>query len=60
MAPRSGLVTDVVATLAAAGISVDDLALRQPSLDDVFHALTRPPATRPVGGPAVPGGERAA
>jgi daunorubicin resistance ABC transporter ATP-binding subunit len=60
VAPRSGLVTDVVATLAAAGISVDDLALRQPSLDDVFHALTRPPATLPAAGPAVPGGERAA
>ncbi|HUZ25414.1 MAG TPA: ATP-binding cassette domain-containing protein [Streptosporangiaceae bacterium] len=39
--PRTGLVTDVVRVLDAAGIGVDDIALRRPSLDDVFHALTR-------------------
>ena len=38
--PRDGLVTEVVRVLDAAGIQVDDIALRQPSLDDVFHALT--------------------
>ncbi|HUY44738.1 MAG TPA: ATP-binding cassette domain-containing protein [Streptosporangiaceae bacterium] len=39
--PRTGLVTDVVRAFDAAGIGVDDIALRRPSLDDVFHALTR-------------------
>jgi ABC-2 type transport system ATP-binding protein len=38
--PRSGLVSEVVRALDAAGIVVDDIALRQPSLDDVFRALT--------------------
>ena len=38
--PRDGLVTEVVRALDAAGIRVDDIALRQPSLDDVFHAVT--------------------
>jgi ABC-2 type transport system ATP-binding protein len=38
--PRSGLVTEVVRVLDAAGIGVDDIALGRPSLDDVFHALT--------------------
>ncbi len=39
--PRPGLVTEIVRALDDAGIGVDDIALRQPSLDDVFHALTR-------------------
>ena len=39
--PRPGLVTEVVRTLDAAGIDVDDIAVRQPSLDDVFPSLTR-------------------
>jgi ABC-2 type transport system ATP-binding protein len=38
--PRTGLVTEVVRILDAAGIGVDDISLRRPSLDDVFHALT--------------------
>jgi len=38
--PRPGLMTDVVRALDAVGIPVDDIALRRPSLDDVFHALT--------------------
>ena len=38
--PRPGIVTDVVRDLDAAGIPVDDISLRRPSLDDVFHALT--------------------
>ena len=40
--PGPGLVTDVVRVLDAAGIPVDDITLRRPSLDDVFHALTEP------------------
>jgi len=52
--PRAGLVTDVVRVLDAAGIEVDDIALRQPSLTDVFHALTRREAS------TGPDGERAA
>jgi hypothetical protein len=32
----------VVRALDAAGIRVDDIALRQPTLDDVFHAVTGP------------------
>jgi len=35
-----GLATTVVRALDRAGISVDDVALHQPSLDDVFFALT--------------------
>jgi ABC-2 type transport system ATP-binding protein len=37
---RSGLATMVVRALDEAGISVDDVEVRQPSLDDVFFALT--------------------
>ena len=36
----SGLATTVVRALDAAGISVDDVEVHQPSLDDVFFALT--------------------
>jgi len=36
----TGLATTVVRALDAAGITVDDVELRQPSLDDVFFALT--------------------
>ncbi|HWA67177.1 MAG TPA: ATP-binding cassette domain-containing protein [Mycobacteriales bacterium] len=35
-----GLATEVVRALDQAGIRVDDIAVRQPSLDDVFFALT--------------------
>ena len=38
--PRPGLVTEVIRDLDAAGVAVDDIALRTPSLDDVFCALT--------------------
>ncbi len=41
---RPGLVTEIVRVLDAAGIDVDDIAVRQPSLDDVFAALTQPEA----------------
>jgi ABC-2 type transport system ATP-binding protein len=51
VAPRPGLVTDVVRGLDAEGIAVDDIVLRRPSLDDVFFALTsrqtRPQTERP-------------
>jgi len=42
--PRPGLVTEIVRLLDAAGIDVDDIAVRQPSLDDVFASLTGPVA----------------
>jgi len=41
--PRPGLVTDVVFAMAAAGVRADDITVRTPSLDDVFHALTGSP-----------------
>ena len=37
---RSGVITDAVRRLDGAGIRVDDIALRTPTLDDVFLALT--------------------
>jgi ABC-2 type transport system ATP-binding protein len=40
----SGLATTVVRALDAAGVLVDDLEVRQPSLDDVFFSLTGHPA----------------
>jgi len=42
--PRPGLVTEIVRVLDQAGIDVDDIAVRQPSLDDVFASLTAPVA----------------
>jgi ABC-2 type transport system ATP-binding protein len=38
--PRPGLVTEIVRVLDEAGIEVDDIAVRQPSLDEVFASLT--------------------
>jgi ABC-2 type transport system ATP-binding protein len=38
--PRPGLVADAVLAMDAAGIRADDIAVRTPSLDDVFLALT--------------------
>ena len=38
--PRPGLVSEVIRVLDAAGIDVDDVAVRQPSLDEVFASLT--------------------
>jgi ABC-2 type transport system ATP-binding protein len=40
----SGLATSVVRALDAAGIRVDDVEVLQPSLDDVFFALTGAPS----------------
>lgn len=36
----AGLATTIVRALDEAGIAVDDVVLHQPSLDDVFFALT--------------------
>jgi ABC-2 type transport system ATP-binding protein len=43
-----GLASTVVRALDAAGITVDDVEVRQPSLDDVFFALTGRPAETPA------------
>jgi hypothetical protein len=40
----AGLATRVVRALDEAGIEVDDVEIRQPSLDDVFFALTGHPS----------------
>jgi ABC-type multidrug transport system ATPase subunit len=40
----TGVATTVVRALDAAGIAVDDVQVHQPSLDDVFFALTGHPA----------------
>jgi ABC-2 type transport system ATP-binding protein len=42
-APPSVDLPDVVARLAAGGLQISDLALRRPTLDDVFLALTGQP-----------------
>ena len=40
VAQRSGTIVAAVGALSGAGIGVDDLTLRQPTLDDVFLTLT--------------------
>jgi daunorubicin resistance ABC transporter ATP-binding subunit len=50
VADGPGVLPDVAARLAAAGLRVSDLALRRPSLDDVFLALTGRPTTTPFVG----------
>ena len=37
---RSGTIVEAVRRLDEAGVGVDDLALRRPTLDDVFLTLT--------------------
>jgi ABC-2 type transport system ATP-binding protein len=49
VASAAGLATTVVRALDAAGITVDDVEVHQPSLDDVFFALTGHP-TAPIDG----------
>jgi len=44
-----GLATTIVRALDQAGVSVDDVVLRQPSLDDVFFALTGHPVSDRAG-----------
>ena len=46
----AGLATTVVRALDAAGIVVDDVEVHQPSLDDVFFALTGHPSVDPDDG----------
>ena len=52
VAEVSGLATTVVRALDAAQITVEDVQVRPPSLDDVFFALTRPGAAPPADGAA--------
>ena len=44
---ESGLATTVVRALDTAGVSVDDVEVHQPSLDDVFFSLTGHPTEDP-------------
>jgi ABC-type multidrug transport system ATPase subunit len=48
VASAGGLATRVVRALDDAGIEVDDVEVRQPSLDDVFFALTGHPSQEAV------------
>jgi ABC-2 type transport system ATP-binding protein len=43
-AQRTHLASDLIAALTSAGIQVDTLTMKEPSLDQVFLALTGPPA----------------
>jgi ABC-2 type transport system ATP-binding protein len=47
--PGGGIVTTIVRALDDAGVSVDDIEIHHPSLDDVFFTLTGRPAEQPVG-----------
>jgi daunorubicin resistance ABC transporter ATP-binding subunit len=47
VASGDGVATTVVRALDAAAISVDDVQVHQPSLDDVFFALTGHPSDEP-------------
>jgi hypothetical protein len=41
----AGLATTIVRALDSAGVTVDDVEVHQPSLDDVFFSLTGHPST---------------
>ena len=65
--PEPGEVADLVkgdrleivaARLAASGLHITDLALRRPTLDDVFLTLTGHHSTEPLPGVPVVGGSR--
>jgi ABC-2 type transport system ATP-binding protein len=47
---RSGTIVEAVRRLSDAGVGVDDLALRRPTLDDVFLSLTGHAAEQPAEG----------
>ena len=49
---RDGITTEVIRSLDAAGVLVSSVALRRPSLDDVFLTLT---GSRASNGPAAAG-----
>ena len=54
---RRGAIVEAVRRLSDAGVGVDDLALRRPTLDDVFLALTGHAAEQPAeDGDATPDG----
>jgi ABC-2 type transport system ATP-binding protein len=55
---RSGTIADAVHRLSSAGLGVDDLALRRPTLDDVFLALTGHVAEERAGDPEADGAGR--
>ena len=48
MTATDGLATDVVRALDAAGVKVNDIAVRSSSLDDVFLTLTGHKAEAPA------------
>jgi ABC-2 type transport system ATP-binding protein len=54
---RRGTIVEAVRRLDEAGVDVDDLALRRPTLDDVFLALTGRPAEDMPAGEETRGGE---
>jgi ABC-2 type transport system ATP-binding protein len=56
----AGLATAVVRALDAAGVTVDDVEVHQPSLDDVFFALTGHPSEPADAAPAEPAQSEAA
>jgi ABC-2 type transport system ATP-binding protein len=58
--PRSGLIVDAVRRLDEAGVDIDDVTLRRPTLDDVFLSLTGHVAEADGSGDESAGEERAA
>ena len=48
---RSGMIAEAVRRLDDAGVGIDDIALRRPTLDDVFLALTGHAAEERAAGP---------
>jgi ABC-2 type transport system ATP-binding protein len=52
--PSPGLASTVVRALDAVGVTVDDVEIRRPSLDDVFFSLTGRPAEQADDDPATP------
>ena len=46
---RSGVIAEAVRRLDGAGVGIDDIALRRPTLDDVFISLTGHAAEEPAG-----------
>jgi ABC-2 type transport system ATP-binding protein len=47
----TALLTELAQRLATSGLQVADLALRRPSLEDVFLTLTSTPAAEPAHAP---------
>jgi daunorubicin resistance ABC transporter ATP-binding subunit len=58
VAAGPALLPELADRLARAGLRVSELALRRPSLDDVFLALTGQPSTPPTSDAAAAGGRR--